>query len=171
MIGNSQEIVVFLMGQQDKEKQWELSDYEKKRSKNQNSYYWSLVGEIAKKTHISSNEIHNRNLRDLGLVARMDGSLVHIYLPDTDQTERDALESQTFHIKPTSQVKAGNDGRNYRRYVMLRGSSDMTVQEFSALTDLIIQEAQSLGIETLPPDKLAHMRELERQAEQRGAKK
>lgn len=170
MTGNSQEVVLYLMGQQDKEKQWDLTEHKEKRRLTQNAYYWALVGKVAQKTHISSAEIHNRNLRDLGLVERMNGALVPVYIPDTEEAEKTALESETFHIKPTSQVKQGKDG-TYRCYVLLRGSSDMNVSEFSALTDLIIQEAQAQGIETLPPNELAHMRELERQAEARSGRK
>lgn len=169
MTGTKEQIVVFLMGQEDKKKLWDLEEHKEKRRLTQNAYYWLLVGKVAAKTHIHSTEIHNRNLRDLGLVERMNGSVIPVYIPDTDEAEKNALLSETFHIKPTSQTKEGKDG-TYRCYVLLRGSSDMNVEEFSALTDLIIQEAQSQGIETLPPNELAHMRELERQAEARHGK-
>jgi len=166
MTGNAEQIVVFLMGQQDKEKQWDLSEHKEKRRLTQNAYYWTLVGKVAQKTRIPSAEIHNRNLRDLGLVERMNGSVIPVYIPDTDEAEKNALLSETFHIKPTAQVKEGKDG-NYRCYVLLRGSHDMNVEEFSALTDLIVQEAQAQGIEVLTPNELAHMRELEKMAEER----
>ena len=170
MTGNAEQILTFLLGQPDKSKQWDLTEHKEKRRLTQNAYYWALVGKVAQKTRIPSAEIHNRNLRDLGLVERMNGSVIPVYIPDTDEAEQNALLSETFHIKPTSQTKEGKDG-TYRCYVLLRGSSDMNVEEFSALTDLIIQEAQSQGIETLPPNELAHMRELEKQAEQRKGEK
>ena len=169
MTGNSQQILVFLMGQQDKEKQWDLTEHKERRRLTQNAYYFMLIGKISQKTHISTAEIHNRNLRDLGLVEKMNGSLVPVYLPDTDDAERTALESETFHIKPTSQTKEGKDGR-YRCYVLLRGSHTFSVAEFSALVDLAVQDAKEQGIETMTPKELEHMRELERQAEARHGK-
>lgn len=167
MTGNKEKIVLFLMGQEDKEKLWDLSEHEEKRSKNQNSYYRKLVGELARRTKVSSNEIHNRYLRHLGLVWRVNGKVVTTYVPDTDEGERWALDAETYHIKPTSSVMVGKDGMTYRCYVVLRGSSTFTVAEFSALVDLAVQDAKEQGIETMTPAELAHLRELERRAEER----
>ena len=171
MTGKTDDVVVFLL-KQDKGIMWDLKEHKERRRLTQNAYYWVLVGKIAEKTGISSAEIHNRNLRDLGLVERMNGAVVPVYIPDTDEAERDALEAETFHIKPTSQTKEGKDGKTYRCYVLLRGSSTFNVAEFSALVDLIVQEALAQGgIEVLPPDELAHIRELERQHEERQKQK
>ena len=100
----------------------------------------------------------------MGLVLRIDDKLVPVYLPDTDESEQTALKAETYHLKPTSEVKEGKNGL-YRCYVMLRGSSTFNVQEMSALLDLMIQEAKSLDIETLSESELSHIRELERNAE------
>lgn len=171
MRGKTDDVVVFLL-KQDKGIMWDLKEHKERRRLTQNAYYWVLVGKIAEKTGISSAEIHNRNLRDLGLVERMNGAVVPVYIPDTEDAERDALEAETFHIKPTSQTKEGKDGKTYRCYVLLRGSSTFNVAEFSALVDLIVQEALAQGgIEVLPPDELAHIRELERQHEERQKQK
>ena len=171
MTGKTDDVVVFLL-KQDKGIMWDLKEHKERRRLTQNAYYWVLVGKIAEKTGISSAEIHNRNLRDLGLVERMNGAVVPVYIPDTDEAERDALEAETFHIKPTSQTKEGKDGKTYRCYVLLRGSSTFNVAEFSTLVDLIVQEALAQGgIEVLPPDELAHIRELERQHEERQKQK
>lgn len=165
--GNKEDIVLFLMGQEDRNKLWDLTEHREKRKLNQNAYYWQLAGQVARKTKVTINEIHNRNLRDLGLLARVNGCPVTVLIPDTDEGERGALEAETFHIKPTSKVALGKDGVTYRYYLMLRGSSDYDVKEFSALVDLMVQEAIAQNIEVLTPAELAHMRELEKQAEQR----
>ena len=171
MTGKTDDVVVFLL-KQDKGIMWDLKEHKERRRLTQNAYYWVLVGKIAEKTGISSAEIHNRNLRDLGLVERMNGALVPVYIPDTEDAERDALEAETFHIKPTSQTKEGKDGKTYRCYVLLRGSSTFNVAEFSALVDLVVQDALAQGgIEVLSPDELAHIRELERQHEERQKQK
>lgn len=162
--GKANDLVLFLMNQ-DKEKLWDLSEHKERRSLNQNSYYWKLCGEVAKKSGVSSSVIHNQNLRDLGLLWRINDEVVPIYLPDTENAEKEALNATTYHIKPTSQVKEGKGGKMFRCYVMLRGSSTFNVEEMSALLNLMVQEAKAQEIETLTPSELAHMRELEKNAE------
>lgn len=164
MVGKANDLVLFLMNA-DREKLFELKEHREKRSLNQNSYYWALIGKLSQKTKIPSSEIHNRNLRDLGLVLRINDRLVPVYLPDTDEAEKQALSADTYHLKPTSSVKAGRDGINYRCYVMLRGSSTFNTEEMGALLDLLIQDAKAQGIETMTPDELERMREAERIAQ------
>ncbi len=162
--GKAQDLILFLMNV-DRNSMWDLSEHKEKRSLNQNSYYWKLCGEVAKKTGISTNVIHNQNLRDLGLIWRINDELVPIYLPDTENAEKEALNATTYHIKPTSQVKEGKDGKMFRCYVMLRGSSTFNVEEMSALLSLMVQEAKAQDIETMTPAELAHMKELEKNAQ------
>ena len=162
--GKANDLVLFLMGV-DRDIVWDLSEHKEKRSLSQNSYYWVLCGKVAQATRISTAAIHNQNLRDLGLVWRVNDELVPIYLPDTEDAEKEVLNAETYHIKPTSKTKEGKDGKMFRCYVMLRGSSTFTTDEMSALLDLMIQEAKAQGIETITPDELEHMREIERNAQ------
>lgn len=162
--GKPNDLVLFLMTAP-RDMLFDLLEHKEKRSLNQNSYYWALVGKVSQKTRIPSAVIHNRNLRDLGLVLRVNDCLVPVYLPDTDEAEETALNAETYHIKPTSQVKEGNCGQVFRCYVMLRGSSSFSTEEMTALLDLMIQEAKAQGIETMTPDELEHMREVERNAQ------
>lgn len=162
--GKADDLVLFLMNA-DRDAVWDLTEHKEKRSLNQNSYYWVLCGKVAQKTRISSAVIHNQNLRDLGLVFRINDALVPVYLPDTDEAENEALNAEMYHLKPTSQVKEGKDGKLFRCYVMLRGSSSFTTEEMGALLDLMIQEAVANDIEVMTPDEIAHMRELEKNAQ------
>ena len=163
MIGKASDLVLFLMNA-DKDTLWDLAEHKNKRTLSQNAYYWVLAGKVAQKTKITTQEIHNRNLRDLGLVLRIDGALVPVYLPDNDESEKTALHAETYHLKPTSQVKEGKDGKLFRCYVMLRGSSSFNTEEMTALLELMIQEAKAQGIETLSPDELERMRIYDAQA-------
>lgn len=163
-VGTANELVMFLM-QADREQVWELTEHKEKRSLSQNAYYWVLVGKVAQKSGIPSSVIHNQNLRDLGLVLRINEALVPVYIPDTEKAENQALNADTYHIKPTSQVKEGKDGKMFRCYVMLRGSSTFNTDEMASLLNLMIQEAQAQGIETITPQELARIRELERNAQ------
>ena len=85
-------------------------------------------------------------------------------LPDTEEAENEAYELETVHIKPTSQVKQGKDGKTYRAYYVLRGSSDYDSREMSILIDGTISDCQEVGIETMTPDELLRLKGYEKQA-------
>lgn len=163
------QMIVFLANQP-QDLVWDLTEHKDKRSRSQNAYYWELASQVATKTikfGANVNEIHNRNLRDIGLLERVNGELVCVYLPDTDEAEKAALNAESYHIKPTPQTRLGKDGQVFRCYVMLRGSHTFNTQEMSALVDLMVQQAESVGVQTMTPNELAHIRELEAQAERK----
>ena len=157
MTGDRNKLVAFLMGQKDGEL-FDLTPHRNRRTRSQNAYYWQLVGKIADRRRESKNHVHNVLLRRYGRPMYIDGQLAATYLPDTDEAERTALEAETFHVKPTSQVKAGAKGQLLRAYVLLKGSSDMDTAEMSALVDGAVIEAKQLDIETLTPEELERMR-------------
>lgn len=166
------EMIMFL-ATQDKDLKWDLTEHKSKRSMSQNSYYWMLAGKVASKTArfgANVNIIHNRNLRELGLAERINDELVCVYIPDTDKAEEETLNAESYHVKPTSQTRLGKDGQVFRCYVMLRGSHTFNTSEMSALVDLMVQEAKAVGVETMTPQELEHIRQLEREAERRKAK-
>ena len=166
--GTALQVVTFLMGDGvDKQALWDLIPHKKKKTLSQNGYYWQLIEKIVLKTHIPKAEIHNTNLRHLGFVQRIADKPVFMLLPDTEKAEKDTLLATTYHLAPRSETKVGTDGKTYRWYVMLRGSSDFSVEEMSALVDLAVQDAKSLDIEVMTPMELEHLRELERQHEQK----
>jgi hypothetical protein len=132
-----------------------------------------LAGKVASKTArfgANVNMIHNRNLRELGLTERINDELICVYIPDTDKAEEETLNAESYHVKPTSQTRLGKDGQIFRCYVMLRGSHTFNTAEMSALVDLMVQEAKAVGVETMTPQELEHIRQLERDAERRKSK-
>ena len=163
------EMIMFLANQ-DKDIKWDLTEHKERRSRSQNSYYWELAGRVAVRTSrfgANINQIHNRNLRELGLREYINDQPVCVYIPDTDEAEKAALDAESYHIKPTSQTRLGKDGRVFRCYVMLRGSHTFNTTEMSALVDLMVQEAKEVGVETMTPLELEHIRLLEAQAERK----
>ena len=159
--------LIFQLARLDDEKIYDVIPHREKRSLNSNSYYWKLLSQVADKLRISKSRLHNDMLRHFGQRMEVDGKPVVVYLPDTEESENTAMESDTVHLKQTSKTLEGNNGITYRAYVMLRGSSTYTVSEMSVLVSGIVQEAKQLGIETLTPAELEQMRQLEQQAEER----
>lgn len=143
----------------DKKLAVELKQYREKRSLDANAYYWVLAGKLADVLGQSSAWVHNHMLRKYGQIMVIDDQGVYTVLPDTDEAQKAIDEAETYHLKPTSQVKPGKGGKMYRTYMMLRGSSDYDSKEMSTLINGLVEECKAVGIETLPPAELERMME------------
>lgn len=131
-----------------------------RRSLDSNAYYWVLLTEFARIHNISKPCAHNLMLRRYGQELVFDSAPSYVRIADTEKAEKEALESETFHIRPTSQVISGTDGVNYRTYVVLLGSSYYNTTEMSQLLDGLISECHECNIETATPEELQRMRQL-----------
>lgn len=131
-----------------------ICKHDKKRSLNANSYYWLLIGKLSKAQNISSSYCHNLMLRRYGELDRIDDQVVYWVIPDTDEAMRKADEAETFHIKPTSNVREGNDGIMYRTYLLLKGSHEYTRTEFTKLVNGLVDECHNCGIETKSQEEI-----------------
>ena len=166
MTGTAKELVFLLAKIADEDtKVYDLVEHKEKRSLNQNSYYHVLLGKVADKLRISKSRLHNDMLAHYGQRFFLDDKCVFVTIPDNEESESTAMESDTVHMKPTSKTVVGNNGITYRYWVMLRGSHEYNTREMSILLDGLIQEAKQLDIETLTPNQLAEMRRFEQEAE------
>lgn len=153
MTGNKLQIIK-LVESEPLDKLWDLKEHKAKRSLNQNSYYWALLAKVAEKSSISRNRCHNEMLASYGQDEYVDDRLIYVTIPDNEKAEREAMEAETYHLRPTSSVMDGNDGMLYRVWVMLRGSHTYNTAEMRRLLEGMIEEAKQLGIETLPEEEL-----------------
>lgn len=140
----------------DKDISVSIRQYREKRSLDANSYYWVLAGKLAAVLKITNAAMHNILLRRYGAYEVIDGEMIYLVLPDTDEAEEKALEADTYHIKPTSEVRVGRD-MNYRTYIMMKGSSSYDTAEMSRLIDGTVKECKDVGIETATPDEIERM--------------
>lgn len=123
-----------------------IKEYRKKRSLDQNAMYWSVLTSFAEVLNISNARAHNLLLRRYGQLERYDDRPVYVVLPDTEDAETKADEAETYHLKPTSQVKQGKDGKAYRTWMLLRGSSTYDTKEMTRLLDGLLDECKEMGI-------------------------
>lgn len=126
----------------------------KKRSLNANNYYWELIGKLASKVKRNAAELHNDFLRRHPVFT---GWIADI--PDTEEDAKAADNSMMFHVMPTSQVRTGRDGVNYRTYRVIKGSHEYDTKEMSILIDDLVDECKAQGIETLTPEELERMKQ------------
>lgn len=132
-----------------------IKKHREKRSLNANSYYWVLVHKLSAKLGISSSELHNELLSRYGELQKdADGNVVYIMLKDTE----DYMKDSNIHLKATSKTKRGNDGKIYRWFVLMKGSSAYDTKEMSRLLDGLISECKEQSIETMTPRELAGLK-------------
>lgn len=124
-----------------------IKPFRKKRSLDQNSYAWALIGKIADKLRTSKDEVYLTMLRRYG-----QGGVIKVS-PKNEEAVLSALKYYERHEKLYT-----NTDKYYRVWA---GSSGYNTEEMTIFLDGIISEAKGLGIETMTPDELAEMRSLE----------
>ena len=135
MIGTPMELIAWLTCQP--EKKYEITEYHEKRSLSANAYAWALIGKIADVMRKSKEAVYLQMLKDYGqseFVSVLADINVKGYFKYFE-------EYGTGHV----------EGKEFRHYKVYKGSSEYDSREMAILIDGIIQEAQNLGIETIPP--------------------
>lgn len=143
MIGNAQAIIAWLF-EQDKEKIFEINEKKKKRSLTANSYYWSLLNQLASVMRMDNQECHFLMLKRYGqyevVSIRSDVSL-HGYFK---------------YYEEIGQGKV--NGKEFTHYKIYKGSSQMDSKEFAILLDGVRSECEEVGIPTLTPSEIAQLK-------------
>lgn len=143
MIGNAQAIIAWLF-EQDKEKIFEIKEKKKKRSLTANSYYWSLLNQLASVMRMDNQECHFLMLKRYGqyevVSIRSDVSL-HGYFKYYDEIGKGKV-----------------NGKEFIHYKIYKGSSQMDSKEFAILLDGIRSECEEVGIPTLTPSEIAQLK-------------
>jgi len=142
----------------DKQYDVEIKEHRKKRSLTANAYYHVLKGKLAEALKLPEPYVHNMMLRRYGRIECYEtGEPTYVFIPDTEEAANKADLAESYHIKPTSKVKHGNDGKVYRCYVLLKGSSALDSKEMARLIDGLVEECRNVGIETMTPEELARL--------------
>lgn len=125
--------------------------YKQKRSLDANRYFWKILDEVAEALHTSKTELYLKYVRECG--------------PFKDFVLTES-EAKTFRQSwsmlgtgwPTEQVDYHEDGERLviRAYY---GSSVYNTKQMSRLIDMVVQDAKSLGIETMTPEELERIKE------------
>ena len=143
MIGNAQAIIAWLF-EQDKDKIFEIKEKKKKRSLTANSYYWSLLNQLASVMRMDNQECHFLMLRRYGqyevVSIRSDVSL-HGYFKYFEEIGKGTVNDKEF-----------------THYKIYKGSSQMDSKEFAVLLDGVRSECEEVGIPTLTPSEIAQLK-------------
>lgn len=128
-----------------------ITKHRQKRSLDANAYAWVLMDKLSEKTGIDKVEIYRQTIRNIGgvsdtLCLRQDAAkrFVENWQAKGLGWQCDCLRSRL---------------RGCINVVVYYGSSTYDTAQMSRLIDLLVQEAKQQGIETLPPQKLAVMKD------------
>lgn len=130
---------------------YSLSPVKEKRSNEANAYCWVLTDKIAAATGVAKTEVYRAAIREVG-------------------GNSDVVRAK---IEAADAFCAGWSGRGlgwmtdvlpskepgYVNIIVYYGSSTYDTGQMSRLIDNLVQDAKSLGIETLSPEKLEGMME------------
>lgn len=140
----------FIINRRDRLYSAELKEYREKRSLDANAAYWHWCGELAKAMGAMPDSIYRRHIKDIGNY-------------ETLCIQEKALESfsRTWTSGHLGRFVETRESKLPGCVTVLAyyGSSDFSKREMSMLIDNCIQDCQAVGIETLPEDKLALLKE------------
>lgn len=128
----------------------EIKAHKDKRSLDANGLYWSLVGELSKAVHEKPEAIYRSHIKDIGNY-------------ETLCMQKGALESFkerwcSRHLGRMVETRASKLP-GCVTVLAYYGSSDFDKQQMSHLIDNCIQDCRAVGVETMPPDKIALLKE------------
>ena len=151
----------------DKDLRIEIKEYRKSRSLNANAYFYVLVNKIAEAMNISDTEVHDRLLSDNLCYVYKNGTIdwaVQDWEPDSNRLVRvdrdywiDSHMEVTLAKADGSFYMKNGKPRTSKIFWHIKGSHQMDTKEMSRLIESTVQEAKSLGIETMTPAELERL--------------
>lgn len=142
MIGTKNQIITYLLPQEDKTK-YEIKEYKEKRSLQANKYYYSMLNELANVLRMSKEDLHLKMLNDYGqheVISVLADINIGNYIKYYQEVGESILNGKTF-----------------KHYKVFKQSSEMDRKEFSILLDGLLQECRQQGIETLEDKEIEEM--------------
>lgn len=132
----------------DRTKVYELKEKKSIRTLTANSYYWVLVGKLAKVLRTSNEEIHEK------LIKRYSHNIS--YFSTLSSIDITKYGIKYYELENT--FKKGDT--EFNSYKVFQPSSQMNKEEFCYLIDGIVSECKEVGIETMTPNELAQLKSL-----------
>lgn len=130
----------------DKDLDFDLKQWREKRSLTANAYAWCLIDKIAAKRRMSKVEVYRNAIRDIGGVSN---------LVCVKKIAADDLKRTWSKLGLGWQVdELDNSIPGWVNLILYKGSSEYDTEQMAALIDSLVQDAQSIGIETRPQEEI-----------------
>lgn len=125
---------------------YELSKVKNKRSLDANAYAWVLIDKISEAVRLPKIEVYRNAIKGIGGVSE-------IVCVRNDAVETFCKNWEMHGIGYQTETMPSKI-HGCTNVVVYWGSSSYTRQQMSVLIDKLVEDARSLGIETMPPEKL-----------------
>ena len=127
----------------------EIKKWRNKRSLDANAYAWVLIDQIAEATQQPKTDVYRAAIREVG------GNTTTVCVQDkaVERLRESWHKNGIGWISETMPSKL----KDCTCVILYHGSSDYDTKQMSTLINILIQDAKSLGIETLTPADLERM--------------
>lgn len=146
MIGTKNELIKYLL-EQDDTKKYEVKEFKKKRTLNQNAYYHLLLNELSQKIGVPSTELHFEYIK-------RSSPFIDILIPK----EADTRAFEYYEVRNTIEKQ----NKLFKVVRVFTSSHLLNTIEMGILLDNLIEDCKENGISTMTSDELAKMRSLEK---------
>ena len=128
----------------------EIKKASKHRSLSANNYAWMLIDKIAEKTGVPVTEVYQNAIREIGGVSDYYGMKEQAY-------ESFCEIWKAGHLGRQVEIIPGSTKPGWINVRAWKGSSDFDSAQMARLIDLLIQDAESVGIGTVPDEEIERM--------------
>lgn len=128
-----------------------VEKYRAKRSLTANAYLWTLIGKIAEKTGEPRTAIYRHAITEAGV---MNALVVREEIASK-------VVSMLTNLKPSGTgdfALEGDTKKGWTEIYFYLGSSKYNTAEMARLIDYVVDECAPLGIDTIPPDEIARLK-------------
>ena len=139
----------FVLGKKSRLYDCEIKEHREKRSLDANAYAWVLMDKLAEATHIPKEDIYREAIRNIG------GNTETVCAKVTAADKLRSCWSRNGLGWLTETLESKLPG--CVNIILYYGSSTYDTEQMSRLIDNLVADCKALGIETLPPEKLAAM--------------
>lgn len=149
MIGNRQEVIQWLLSQND-DTLFSINEYSEKRGLRANAYCWTLISQIANKLGSTKIEVYREYIKDKGIyrVITMNKEAVGTFTRVWSERGLGWLcETSETNIEGLVDV------------VAYYGTSSYNKKQMASFIDYVVEEAKGLGIETKTPDEIQWLKD------------
>lgn len=130
----------------------EIKKYRPRRSLDANAYCWVLIHKLAEALSMDPADVYRHAIREIGGVSK----IICVSEDDAETVAR-CWSSRGIGWQ-TEQMPSKLPG--CVNLMLWLGSSEYDTKQMSSLIDAIIQDCQSVGIETDTPDEIARIKSL-----------
>ena len=129
----------------------EIKKASKHRSLSANAFAWALLDQIAEKINLPVNEVYRNAIREIGGVAEYYGMKETAY-------EAFCEIWTAGHIGRQVEIIPGSTKPGWINVKAWKGSSDFDSAQMARFIDSLIQDAENIGIPTIPDKEVERMK-------------